>query len=210
MNEKIWFTADTHFNHTNVIKYCSRPFATVDEMNERLIENWNSCVGVNDRIYIIGDFAFSGHCALLDRLNGQKHLIVGNHDKMTSVVERHFRSVSQMKEIRIKNRKIVMCHYPLRTWNDSRIGSILLFGHTHGRCVTDNLSFDVGVDTHEYKPYSYEEIMQMVVLREIEMAKNHRIVVDDYNGPHTRHYYQDDVLWCKYLINRSSRNEDEK
>lgn len=210
MSERIWFTADTHFNHANVIEYCGRPFSTVQEMNERMVENWNECVGKHDRIYILGDFAFSHHVDLLDRLNGQKHLVLGNHDKMTTIALDRFESVSQIKEIGFCGRKIVMCHFPLRTWNDSQRGAVLLFGHTHGRCVTDNLSFDVGVDTHGFKPYSIDEIMEMVKEREKVMRGNHRIVVDDHNGPRTQHYYQDDVLWCKYLIKRKGENEDQK
>ena len=205
MSERVWFISDTHFNHGNVIKYCNRPFASVDEMNERIVENWNGCVARHDRIYIIGDFAFSRHLDFINRLNGQKHLILGNHDSMTSAVEARFCSVSQMKEIKVGGRRIVMCHFPLRTWNDSQFGSILLFGHTHGRCVTENLSFDVGVDTHDFKPYSEEEIFEMVREREKIMRKNHRLVVED-DG--TRHYYQDDVLWWKFLA--KARKEVEK
>lgn len=207
MSENIWFIADTHLNHKNVIPYCGRPFSSIEEMNECIIENWNNCVNKRDRIYIVGDFAFSHHVDFIDRLNGQKHLILGNHDKMTTVAENRFCSVSQMKEIVIDNRKIVMCHFPLRTWNDSQMGSVLLFGHTHGRCITDNLSFDVGVDTHDFKPYSYDEIKFMVAKREREMKRHHRIVIDNHNGPHTKHYYQDDVLWWKFLVDKNLRDK---
>ena len=79
----IYFTADTHFNHINIIKFCDRPYELIDEMNEALIENWNSVVGKDDEIYHLGDFGWGDNVDNLDilrRLNGTKYLVKGNHD----------------------------------------------------------------------------------------------------------------------------------
>jgi calcineurin-like phosphoesterase family protein len=90
----IWFTADLHFNHRNIIKYCNRPFApeheycgevsldSVRKMNDTLVANWNSTVKPNDTVYILGDFSLDKNAIrdILPRLNGIKHLIAGNHD----------------------------------------------------------------------------------------------------------------------------------
>ena len=84
--DRIFFTADTHWGHRNIIKYCQRPFADVDEMNETLITNWNNSVGKDDIVFHLGDFAMGGSAdwsRLLDRLNGRIYLILGNHDMKT-------------------------------------------------------------------------------------------------------------------------------
>ena len=81
--DRIFFTADTHWGHRNIIRYCQRPFADVDEMNEALITNWNSTIGKDDIVFHLGDFAMGGSaewCRLLERLNGRIYLILGNHE----------------------------------------------------------------------------------------------------------------------------------
>lgn len=79
---KIWFTSDHHFFHTNVIRYCGRPYATVEEMNEKLVANWNSVVGPDDIVYHIGDFSMAIRPVetFTKRLMGKKILVAGNHD----------------------------------------------------------------------------------------------------------------------------------
>ncbi|MDI6814005.1 MAG: hypothetical protein QMD10_10760, partial [Desulfitobacteriaceae bacterium] len=77
--ERVHFTADQHFGHANIIKHCNRPFGTVTEMDEYLLEQWNSCVDENDTIYILGDLFFRNVVsadAYLNRLHGKKHLII--------------------------------------------------------------------------------------------------------------------------------------
>lgn len=74
-----YFTSDTHFSHTNIIKYCNRPFKSVEEMDEVLIANWNSVVKKTDQVFHLGDFGYNYKIA--QRLNGHKHLIWGNHDR---------------------------------------------------------------------------------------------------------------------------------
>ena len=203
--EKIFFTADTHFNHPAILKHCQRPFSTIEEMNECLIENWNNKVGKKDRIYIIGDLCFSDHLKIIQRLNGRKHLIIGNHDKsLNQTILSHFVSVSQRKEVKINNRLFILEHCPLRTWEECYAGSILLYGHVHGRNQTYNLSFDVGVDTNNYWVYEYPEIMKMVKAKEEEMKKNHRIV--ENKATKTLQYYQDDVQYLEFLLKKEREN----
>ena len=81
---KIFLIGDCHFMHRNIIKYCNRPFANVEEMTESLIKNWNSIVGKNDIVYVVGDFALCGKQKIIEigqRLNGRKRLVLGNHDQ---------------------------------------------------------------------------------------------------------------------------------
>ena len=98
----VFFIADTHFGHKNVLKLCNRPFETIEQMNETFIENWNRRVTGRDSIYVIGDLFF--RCedpeSILRRLHGKKHLIVGNHDSswMSKVdAGKYFQSVELME-----------------------------------------------------------------------------------------------------------------
>ncbi|MBQ4059987.1 MAG: metallophosphoesterase, partial [Lachnospiraceae bacterium] len=81
--DKVFFTSDTHFYHSNIINFCGRPFKNVEVMNETLIANWNSVVGPDDIVFHLGDFCLGGSAEwtnILNRLNGKIYLIVGNHD----------------------------------------------------------------------------------------------------------------------------------
>lgn len=160
----LYFTSDTHFGHALVITTCKRPFASADEMDEALIERWNSVVKPGDTVFHLGDFAHrDAHNAdrYLDRLNGEVHLIAGNHDGFT--VEKHggrFASVNQIKEITVEDRKIVLCHYPMREWNDSWQGSWHFYGHVHGKYKNAPLrhTFDVSSDANGLRPCGFAEI----------------------------------------------------
>ena len=82
MRTVIYFTSDLHFSHYNIIKYCNRPFESVDKMNNILINNWNKIVKENDEVYILGDITLGDNEKYLNRLKGSKYLIKGNHDKI--------------------------------------------------------------------------------------------------------------------------------
>jgi len=157
-----WFTSDTHFGHTNIIKYCNRPFKDVTEMDEALIANWNSVVKQNDDIYHLGDFGFATVeriQRIVNRLNGKKHLIFGNHDKHMAQIK-GFESKQYYLEITVDKQKIILCHYAMRVWNKSHHGSIMLFGHSHGNLPGTNQSLDVGTDPWNYFPTNLDLIRQ--------------------------------------------------
>lgn len=165
----LWFTSDTHFGHKNVIKYCNRPFQTVEEMDEVLIKNWNSRICPNDVVYHLGDVAFRSveeTNAILKRLNGKKILIRGNHDK--KINSSLFEGVYNYYELKVQDKFIVMCHYAMRVWNKSHHGSYHLYGHSHGTLPQHGLSMDVGVDANEFKPISFEEIKLVMEHRKAE------------------------------------------
>jgi len=163
-----FFTSDTHFNHSNIIKYCKRPFQTVEEMNEKLIENWNSKIKQNDIVYHLGDFNFGNLNQLemiLKRLNGRKCLIKGNHDE-DSILKKvnGFYSIDIYKlvKLNLNNEKlnIIMFHYPIARWDKQFHGAWHIFGHSHGTYDTSTLGkcHDVGVDNNNYYPISLEEL----------------------------------------------------
>ena len=134
----IFYISDTHFNHSNIIDFDGRPFSNVDEMNETLINNWNSVVKRGDQVYILGDFCWSRDenvwINILRRLNGQKFLIRGNHDpkRVPGKLAKYFAQVCDYKEIKDCGRTVVMSHYPILFYkHDYRSDTVMLYGHVH-------------------------------------------------------------------------------
>lgn len=152
---RTFFTADQHFGHHAVIGMCNRPFATVDEMDRSMIEQWNAAVALDDIVYHLGDFS---HKAKHDRvrgifaaLHGRKHLIIGNHDRQPTLQQPWVEAV-QMGGVVVDGIRIVMCHYGLRVWPGMHRGAIMLYGHSHGRLPGSRTTLDVGVDAVGYAP----------------------------------------------------------
>jgi len=171
MKENQFITSDTHFWHTNIIKFCKRPFFDAKRMNDCLVERWNQKVPKNATVWHLGDFAFHHKADVLERivrqLNGQIRIILGNHDekKEFEKVAHLFAEIipSGFVEHRVNRRKIVMCHYPMASWNGSHDGSVMLHGHCHGTLEELDGRLDVGVDCHgNYEPFSYDEVMERI------------------------------------------------
>lgn len=167
----IFFTSDTHFGPTAIIKLCNRPFSSVEEMDEAMIARWNAMVGDGDIVYHLGDFCYRnarGAENYIRRLNGEIHLIAGNHDAQTLRQDSGlFASVRDILEIRVGDRRIVLCHYPMREWHNSWSGSWHFFGHVHGRLNAHPLgySLDVGVDSHDFRLWTLAEIEEALAER---------------------------------------------
>jgi calcineurin-like phosphoesterase family protein len=145
----IWFTSDMHFGHANIIEHCKRPFAGIDEMDGRLIENWNACVRRNDTVYHLGDFAWKNADGYRARLSGKLVLVRGSHDRG---------DLPYIVEVRVEGKLLVLCHYAMRVWPRSHYESWHLYGHSHGRLPGIGFSMDVGVDTNNFFPYSFEMV----------------------------------------------------
>jgi calcineurin-like phosphoesterase family protein len=129
----IFFTSDTHFNDPRVLRIDRRPFRTLGEHDEALIENWNARIGAQDEVWHLGDFARGGAAGLLARLNGRKHLIIGNNDDAETIAAEAWASVQHYAELTLEGTLLILCHYPFRTWNRMGRKSINLHGHSHGR-----------------------------------------------------------------------------
>lgn len=137
-----WFTSDTHFWHESVLKFCpnTRDGDSAEEMNEIMIQNWNSLVKRGDIVYHMGDFSFGGKekiRSLSGRLNGDIHIVWGNHDHMlrkTKEFSEMFVSTNYIKNLKIGGHRFFLCHYPLAEWPDCHKGVI----HIHGHCFDDN------------------------------------------------------------------------
>lgn len=154
-----WFTADHHFGHARIIELVRRPFETVEDMDEAMIARWNERVAPGDLVYHLGDFAFADHTPYLDRLKGQKRLVLGNHDHSKRVKKAQgWSTVDSLLQIKVEEISIVLCHYGLRVWNASHHGALHFYGHSHGNLAGDSQSLDVGVDRWEFRPASLDEI----------------------------------------------------
>lgn len=177
----VWFTSDTHYGHARILSYTSRPFESVDEMDERMVELWNAVVKPGDSVYHLGDFALCDidrALKVVKRLQGQKFLIFGNHDKRLRKDPRflgHWIWARDLESIDVEGQKIVLCHYAMRVWNRSHHGSWQLFGHSHGTLRDDPalLQLDVGVDCWGYAPVSFETIREKMGQKKWEPVDQH-------------------------------------
>ena len=180
----IFFTADHHFDHFNIIRYCGRPFVGVNEMNEELVRRWNDSVSSGDTVYHLGDFsmdkrpiAFFGR-----RLNGEKHLIVGNHDRWHPRKQNHaavellyreagFVSLAVEMIMQIAGQDVLLNHFPYLSeqptpgyklkHQDLRpkdCGHWLLHGHVHEKWKVNGRMINVGVDVWDFRPVPIMEI----------------------------------------------------
>lgn len=173
-----WFTADTHFGHKNVIPYCNRPFASVEEMDAELIRRWNFLVKPDDVVFHLGDFAFCGAIRagiILSELNGLKVLIRGNHDRGytdTKWKRLGFYEVKQSDFKTISGAPVRMSHFPFagqeadtRDFSKYQLkdnGGWLLHGHVHEAWKQQDKMINVGVDQWAYAPVSEEEISRIL------------------------------------------------
>lgn len=188
MKNKIWFTADTHFKHKNIIRYCNRPFESIEKMDEAIIKNWNDRVSQDDIVYHLGDFALVKSDAeivnLLKRLNGYIKFLSGNHDKVMKnffnipIYKKEFyykiENLGNYHEFKIEDNFITLNHYAQIIWNKKHHGAWCLCGHSHYnlelvRKDNDGIGkiLDVGVDGNNFTPYSYEEIKKIMEKKSI-------------------------------------------
>ena len=161
---KLWFTSDTHFGQSSVLD--NRPdFGSVEEMDETIIDNWNTVVGVEDVVMHLGDFTYLNNTnprKYTDRLNGKIFLCIGNHDGEALRDVDLFEGTFFYNEITLGDTSIVVCHYPFAEWSGYWKGGWHLHGHLHGRCdvVTPvKKRVDVSTNIHNFTPITFEEVV---------------------------------------------------
>ena len=180
--EKMFFTSDTHFQHTNIIKYCKRPFKDVEENDEEIIRRWNEKVPEDGIVFHLGDVAFGDPERvdnILGRLNGKIYLVIGNHD-WRRIVNDHkwrFELMTQQINMKIGKRHVILNHYPMLAFSGAWRGedaTYQLFGHVHTSPYTDEgldqqrmkylftSQYDVGVDNNDFTPVSWKEVNQII------------------------------------------------
>lgn len=171
----IYFTSDTHFGHAKIIEYCKRPFNSVEHMNEMLIQNWNQVVKPDDTVYHLGDFAMGSkdkHKGYLDRLNGYKILVRGNHDgKPEKMLAMGFNEVHISLVREFEGKKVYMAHvpvgndpyhkreYPPEFTPTPPEHDVFLCGHVHEKFARVGNVINVGVDVRGFKPVTFGELL---------------------------------------------------
>ena len=168
---KYWFTSDYHFGHANIIKYCNRPFKSVNEMNEKMIANHNSRVSEDDVVFFLGDFCFRNskggkpgegelekYRTYSDRLNGNIIFIRGNHDNNNSM-----KTCIKNAVIELGGKEMYLVHSP-SDYNPEY--EINIVGHVHEKWkhkkIGNTILINVGVDVWDFKPIDIQEILQSI------------------------------------------------
>lgn len=165
----IWFTSDLHFFHNNILDFHPKRKTlfgnTVESNKENLIKLWNTRINKRDTVYILGDLSFGDieqKRKLLLRLNGNKVLIIGNHDKVPDHLRCFFNHICEIKNMKFKKSvypylhrdlEVIMCHFPMLTWEHKEKKSIMIHGHCHGtvdkiNTESKDLRVDVGIDAN--------------------------------------------------------------
>lgn len=165
----LYLTADLHYFHSNILTYCSRPYSTVEEMNDALITNWKTKISPGDNVRILGDVGFCGLDKLREiriKLNGNIVTIKGNHDKTNKLISAGFYPVLLEEFIEYKDKIFRLTHHPPNQNNRSkRFYHLHLHGQSHSTSETrfnkETKSFDVGVDGNNYFPISLDEIIEI-------------------------------------------------
>lgn len=177
--ENLFFTSDTHFFHEGIIRFCNRPFGSVEEMNETLICNWNETVPEDGTVFHLGDFAFGGYrewMSAINRLNGKIYLILGNHDLKNAKqgFMGRFEHVSQQMSISVDGQKIILNHNPFLCYGGAYADTWQLFGHVHSGPLSKTgkdiprlnmlfpAQYDVGVDNNGFRPVSFNEVKDII------------------------------------------------
>jgi calcineurin-like phosphoesterase family protein len=183
----IFFTSDLHFGHKNIIPYCNRPFATLEEMHDFIVKLWNDTIKPEDTVYMLGDFSLNPKWSklIVPKLNGSKILIAGNHDAVWSNEQGKLRTVQVEKylndgwkevhkylTIEFNGVKVLLSHLPYKsnTEHDQRYiehrpvdnGEWLFHGHLHGAYKKLGKQIDVGIDAHEMRILSESDMIELM------------------------------------------------
>ena len=157
-----WFISDTHLGHENIIQYCNRPFTCADEMDEYMVDQWNKCVGKYDRVYHMGDVAINRKkLSILERLNGKKVLLKGNHDIFP--LEDYLPYFEDIRAYKIMPAHgIIFSHIPISEYQFSARFKWNVHGHTHEFRLPDERYFNACVEWTRYKPIRLGEILEQL------------------------------------------------
>lgn len=173
-----FFTADLHLNHKAILTMGhGRPFKSLEEMEEIIVNNWNKKVSSRDDVYVLGDvfwgLKYYQIQSIMDRLHGKKHLIIGNHDQLNqNINSNRWVEIVESKILEMDNNAVILSHHPQMEWDHYYYDSYHLYGHVHG---TLNLArytmlrphknmncWDVGVDNNNFEPLSFNEIKSKI------------------------------------------------
>jgi calcineurin-like phosphoesterase family protein len=168
----VFFTADTHFGSLSHLVCFNRPFKDVRSMDNAIIDRWNSVVSKSDMVYHLGDFGswvYMDFIWIFYRLNGNKILVVGNHDNKPAILNLPWQQViPKSTRICVDGKTLFLSHYPRK--NNKRKPDVwYLHGHVHG---SGKKLLDVGVDCWDFRPISFAEIRDRMSLLQERLLKN--------------------------------------
>jgi calcineurin-like phosphoesterase family protein len=194
-NQRLFFASDTHYFHTNICEGVSnwgskdktRPFQSLDEMNDTMVQNINSVVGEDDILFHLGDWSFGGFERIgefRNRINCRNiHLIIGNHDhhieRDRDGVRSLFSSVKHYHRLSVVTPNgdkfsFVLMHFPIASWDGMGDGTLHLHGHVHlspQHRIAEGRAMDVGMDGNGMFPISMEEVVSLIGNRPIKGLK---------------------------------------
>ena len=181
---KYVFSADYHLGHSNIIKHCNRPFSSVEEMDEAIVNNHNKVVGPDDVFIHAGDFClFKSYDRVMknyiNRLNGHKVFLMGSHDKWLSKCD----NIRDIWKGEVNKRYVVVCHYLMRIWPLSHYGSWHLYGHSHGKAthLEEGKQLDIGIDSHNFYPLTFNQISDIMNSKN----ENPNLISNRFKGEHS-------------------------
>jgi calcineurin-like phosphoesterase family protein len=157
-----FFTADEHYGHANIIRYCNRPFQSAGHMDAELIARHNQAVSDGDTVIHAGDFTLMGKTEaeeIISHLNGRHVFLRGSHDYWLE------KDAPAIWENKIDGQHVVVCHYAMRVWARSHYNSWQLFGHSHGQLEPVGKQWDIGVDNNDFRPLSLDKIRDIMASR---------------------------------------------
>ena len=203
-SNNVWLTSDTHYGHNNIVRGVTnwrnaegeipteqvRDFNDVETMNELMIENINANVDAKDWLIHLGDWSFGGYDKIQEfreQINcNNVVLILGNHDhhiqRDVPKFRKMFNHIANYEELRItrkedSNNTLILCHYPIISWNQMHHGSFMLHGHQHlkgERKFGQGKRMDIGLcGSEEFRPYHIEEIVDLLSHRQFEPYPEH-------------------------------------
>lgn len=163
-----YFISDLHLGHANIIRYCNRPFDSVEHMNTVIIDKWNARVSENDMVYLLGDFCMGSPERYRTQLNGKIHLIRGNHDRVTRQYRDCFDAVHNQLTLTINEQQLFLCHYPIcdprfAQRKPSEPVDLSFFGHVHNNVsrwqYREFHAYNVSCEVLNYQPRTFDEIV---------------------------------------------------
>jgi calcineurin-like phosphoesterase family protein len=196
MEKQVFFTADLHLGHANVLRFCNRPFKNIEEHDASVVSNINNKVQPEDILYILGDFVYGRHKNRMDTIRRYRNmvrcrhivLIVGNHDPQERSGYPKQELYSMFSEVFVRLQRqflvgglpqiMIMDHYASRVWNKSHYGAWQLFGHSHASLPEDGMQLDVGIDSAfkrigSYSPFSLQEVNEIMKTKKFSPVDHH-------------------------------------
>ena len=184
-----WITSDHHWGHANIIRFCNRPFYDLKEMDDYMVMKWNEVVSKEDIVYHLGDIFWSERSAIeiLPLLNGEIHLIPGNHDKNWMKTKKYDKLIKSPlnpdSNLVVEERDIVvirdpidavLCHYPLMSWERASYKVWHFHGHTHSNnCLSERGRVNVSVENTQYTPVNLNIFKGFSSIEELRKEKKY-------------------------------------